>query len=467
MKYPLNRLNKTISAIILSIIILGASLSQNVSAQEIPVYPTYIVQSGDTLGSIASLFGVTLQELINFNNLTDPNQLAVGDVLKVPAFEGIGDTLTIQTVGLGENLPSLAIKYGVSQEQIILLNRLTSPTEIYAGTQLILPIVDQAPSAIRVTPLAGSQSVFGWSAAQAQNPWSISHINAIPNPERIVPGQSLFANSNETSAITSFSTNIKSINITPLPLQQGVTTSIEIQTTAPVEISGKLGSHDLHFFPTGDNQYTALQGIEATIDPGLYDFSISSTDNSIHFNQPVLLVDINYGQGAPLDVDPRLIDPTVTEPEEKLVRQITGVITPEKYWDGQFVYPIDEPCVSAGYGSDREYNGGVLKYYHTGIDFAVCANNLNIYAPAGGKVVFAGPLEVRGNAVILDHGQGIFSGFWHQSEIMVSVGDFLSPGQQIGLIGTTGRSTGPHLHWEVWVNGVQVNPYDWVVNVYP
>ncbi|NMC53043.1 MAG: M23 family metallopeptidase, partial [Chloroflexi bacterium] len=84
-----------------------------------------------------------------------------------------------------------------------------------------------------------------------------------------------------------------------------------------------------------------------------------------------------------------------------------------------------------------------------------------------GKVVFAGPLDVRGNAVILDHGHGVFSGFWHQSEILVSVGDTLSAGQQIGLIGTTGRSTGPHLHWEVWVNGVQVNPYDWVVNAYP
>ncbi|NMC53282.1 MAG: LysM peptidoglycan-binding domain-containing protein, partial [Chloroflexi bacterium] len=430
MKYPLNRLNKTISTIILSIFILGANLSQSVSAQEAPVFPTYIVQSGDTLGSIASLFGVTVQELINFNNLTDPNRLAVGDLLKVPAFEGVGDTLTIQTVGLGENLASLSVKYGVSQNQIVSLNRLTSPSEIYAGTQLILPTVDQVPSAIRVSSPAAKQSVLNWSAQQAQNPWSLSQYNAVSNPERIVPGQSLFAKSDEASAITSFSANIKAINITPLPLQQGVTTTIEVQTLAPAQIIGTLGSHELHFYPTGDNQYTALQGIEATIDPGLYDFSIASEDNTLHFSQPVLLVDINYGQGAPLVVDPRLIDPAVTEPEDKIVREITSVITTEKYWDGPFIYPIDEPCVSAGYGSDREYNGGVLKYYHTGIDFAVCANNLNIYAPAGGKVVFAGPLDVRGNAVILDHGHGVFSGFWHQSEILVSVGDTLSAGQQ-------------------------------------
>jgi len=101
------------------------------------------------------------------------------------------------------------------------------------------------------------------------------------------------------------------------------------------------------------------------------------------------------------------------------------------------------------------------------MDFSVCANNLNIYAPAAGKVVFAGPLDVRGNAVILDHGHGVYSGYWHQSEMAVSVGDFLSPGQLIGIIGSTGRSTGPHLHWEIWVNGVQVNPYDWLVNSYP
>ena len=64
-------------------------------------------------------------------------------------------------------------------------------------------------------------------------------------------------------------------------------------------------------------------------------------------------------------------------------------------------------------------------------------------------------------------GQGIFSGYFHQSQIKVRVGEIVQEHQLIGLIGATGRVTGPHLHFEIWVNGVQVNPLDWFENEYP
>jgi murein DD-endopeptidase MepM/ murein hydrolase activator NlpD len=103
---------------------------------------------------------------------------------------------------------------------------------------------------------------------------------------------------------------------------------------------------------------------------------------------------------------------------------------------------------------------------HTGIDFCG-GEGLPIFAPAAGRVVFAAPLTVRGNATIIDHGWGVYSGFWHQSEIQVNVGDVVEQGQVIGLVGGTGRSTGPHQHWEVWVNGVQVDPLNWLNQAYP
>jgi murein DD-endopeptidase MepM/ murein hydrolase activator NlpD len=92
---------------------------------------------------------------------------------------------------------------------------------------------------------------------------------------------------------------------------------------------------------------------------------------------------------------------------------------------------------------------------------------LPITAPADGIVVFAGPLTVRGNATIIDHGHGIYTGYWHQSEINVSEGETVTKGQQIGLVGGTGRVTGAHQHFEVWANGVQVDPLDWLQNIYP
>jgi murein DD-endopeptidase MepM/ murein hydrolase activator NlpD len=82
-------------------------------------------------------------------------------------------------------------------------------------------------------------------------------------------------------------------------------------------------------------------------------------------------------------------------------------------------------------------------------------------------VVFTGLKTVRGNATIIDHGQGVYSGLYHQAEIYVSVGDHVTAGQLIGKIGNTGRVTGAHLHWDLFVNGIQVNPSQWLNEMFP
>jgi murein DD-endopeptidase MepM/ murein hydrolase activator NlpD len=74
---------------------------------------------------------------------------------------------------------------------------------------------------------------------------------------------------------------------------------------------------------------------------------------------------------------------------------------------------------------------------------------------------------VRGQVVVIDHGWGVYTAYDHLSQILVQVGQAVQPGQVIGLGGATGRTTGPHLHWEVWVGGVQVNPVDWLRQAYP
>jgi murein DD-endopeptidase MepM/ murein hydrolase activator NlpD len=174
-----------------------------------------------------------------------------------------------------------------------------------------------------------------------------------------------------------------------------------------------------------------------------------------------------YPKDPPLSVDPETIDPANTKPEEDQVKQITLPATPTRLWKDIFRTPVDEPvCIKSWYGNRRSYNGGDYIYFHTGTDYGVCAD-LNVLAPAPGVVVFAGPLTVRGNATIIDHGWGVYSGFYHQSEIKVKVGDRVEPGQIIGLIGGTGRVTGPHLHWDVFVNGVQVQPLDWLEKAMP
>ena len=99
-------------------------------------------------------------------------------------------------------------------------------------------------------------------------------------------------------------------------------------------------------------------------------------------------------------------------------------------------------------------------------------NPFDIYAPAPGVVVFTQSLIVRGRTTIIDHGWGIYTAYFHQNpyEFFVAVGDVVEAGQLIGKVGDqsivdaglAGRATGPHLHWEIWVNGVQVDPLDWL-----
>ena len=130
-----------------------------------------------------------------------------------------------------------------------------------------------------------------------------------------------------------------------------------------------------------------------------------------------------------------------------------------RLWTGPWRLPLFGVHEGA-HGVLRSYNGGPATDWHHGHDISADAGSL-IVAPARGRVVFATELPVHGLGVILDHGAGVFSGYWHMSEIRAQVGDLLNPGDPLGLVGTTGVSTGPHLHWEVIVQGVDVDPIQW------
>jgi len=162
-----------------------------------------------------------------------------------------------------------------------------------------------------------------------------------------------------------------------------------------------------------------------------------------------------------------LVEPAVTVPEMDAVNQVVAPVTPEKYWQGAFKSPSPTPdCISSTFGRLRSYNGSDFIYFHSGTDFCG-GEQTRIFAAADGVVVFTGALTVRGNATIIDHGRGVYTGYWHQSKILVNVGDHVTAGQTIGMVGATGRVTGPHLHFEVFAGGVQVDPAEWLAGKYP
>jgi len=122
---------------------------------------------------------------------------------------------------------------------------------------------------------------------------------------------------------------------------------------------------------------------------------------------------------------------------------------------GQLSWPCDGD-VSSGFGYRVHPISGTRRM-HTGLDLG-CANGAPIHAAGSGTVTEAGVRGGYGNAVVIDHGDGLATLYAHQSRITVSVGQQVSEGEVIGYVGSTGQSTGPHLHWEVWVNGTPVDP---------
>lgn len=153
-----------------------------------------------------------------------------------------------------------------------------------------------------------------------------------------------------------------------------------------------------------------------------------------------------------------------TDYEFDKVDAFKKLVTPDKLWKGKFLRP-NQGSVTSGYGIRRYYNGVFAKdYYHRGVDYAG-ATGSPVIAPADGKVALVGRVsqgfKLHGNTIGLDHGQGVTTIYLHLSRINVKEGDFVKAGQVIGAVGATGGSTGPHLHWGLYVNGLSVDPVPW------
>jgi murein DD-endopeptidase MepM/ murein hydrolase activator NlpD len=435
-----------------------------------PDDPVYYIQDGDTLSYIAGIFGVSVDSIIARNNIENPNALAVGSEIKIPGLEGFNGILEVKTIPLGENLETITKRNNLARDTLISINHITSPSEIYSGSRLIFPNIESEKQLIPVRVVEKGDTWVEMALQQTTNPWQLLNQNQITHSWQLLPGDMLFTPKDAKSVESNtFSPLIKSITIDPLPLRQGTTIQITIETLTALKFEGELAGKTLHFQPSEDQKYIALQGLNALQEPGLANFSLTGRADDgtrIDFSQFVLLEDVDFGELMVLYVDPATIDQETIDQENSTIRQVTSDVTPQKYWQGSFSFPVDEPWINAYYGQERVYNGE-YGYYHTGVDFGVNTSNLNIYAPAPGVVAYAAYTPIVGNYTLIDHGWGVYSGFAHQEEIQVEVGQFVETGQLVGQIGNTGRSTGPHLHWDLWVNGVTVNAVDWIENVYP
>jgi len=127
------------------------------------------------------------------------------------------------------------------------------------------------------------------------------------------------------------------------------------------------------------------------------------------------------------------------------------------YWEGPFVQPVSG-TVTTPYGVYRYTNNSTTATRHAGIDIAN-AEGTDIVAPNHGKVIYSGFLTLSGNTILIEHGMGLHTLYMHMEERAVEEGDFVEKAQKIGTIGTTGYSTGPHLHYQMMIRDYSINPW--------
>ncbi|MGH2581800.1 MAG: peptidoglycan DD-metalloendopeptidase family protein [Anaerolineales bacterium] len=463
----LSKTSPKLFSICLVLAVIAAIPSSSAFAQESDGVQ-YVVQPGDTLSSIALRFDVSVSEIIEASNISNPDALNVGDVLIIPGIDWIDGVLVFEEMPLGESFLSLKRRYLLSDENMARLNRLTSPDQLYYGLSILLA-TERGELAESARALVGTEgSLLEIAAASGDNPWALVAYNQLPGTWAAIPGDVLFTPATESAGPGALPAAISALRVDDPGFVQGKTLVITAATNAEIQLGGEFFGHTLNFFPE-DGDLVALQGIPLEAESGTFDFSFSGiwpSGESFTFTQPVRVASGDYAT-ASLFVDPEFLDGERSAGENAEIARIMAQVTPERLWQGLWGWPHDlVDDVTSEFGVYRVYNGGLTEGYHYGTDFGGGAL-LNIYAPAAGRVVFAGPLDIRGNATIIDHGQGVYTGYWHQEEIYVSEGDLVEAGQTIGIVGKSGRVSGPHLHWEVWVGGVPVEPLDWLARSYP
>lgn len=441
-----------------------------------PPGPIYIIQPGDSMSLIASRFGVTLNDLMAANNISDPNSIAAGAKIVIPGLEGISGVLTTEILNYGDTLHSLSRRNRVPESFLRKLNHITSPSELYAGMGVILPQQENFTPLQNRVSLAQGDTLLEAAIRAGGDPWTLKTINELPGTWAALPGDVLYSPSGaaEASEANGMPSAFASVRVNPLPMTQGGTSKIVIQTQPGVSLGGMLVDMPLNFFQQDDGSYVTLQGVHVMLAPRPYPLRLEATlpDGSRQSYEQMVVVQSGFYPNDPLLlVEPETIDPSITEPETQQILELTRPATLTRYWQGIFQSPAYFPdCFTSRYGNRRTYmgKGTDLTYssFHSGLDFCG-GEGLPILAPADGIVIFADFLTVRGNATIIDHGWGVYSGFWHQSELKVTAGQVVRKGEIIGQVGGTGRVTGAHLHWEVWANGIQVNPMEWLSMVFP
>lgn len=322
--------------------------------------------------------------------------------------------------------------------------------------------VDDAPP----TPLSlGEKSSISWTLQTAAFADGL-HTISVTATDR-----SLHKNQTQFTLPFYIDNTPPTLQISPetLNVGQGGTLALFLQVDEPLSrIEGKFFNKAIAFYPVGsEGLYRSFFGIGVTATIQNYPLRVSMADlvgNEAEETFHVEITKTTFARGGYITLSPkkqRIMMDRSKSREDNAKRGAAYAKAdgePEQLWEGIFMRPT-EGRLTSPFGKYREYNTGIRRH-HYGTDIANVVGT-PIYASNHGIVTLADRLHIYGNAVIINHGQGVSTSYNHLSEIHVKVAERVEKGQRIGLMGATGQATGSHLHWGMVVNGVAVAPEEW------
>jgi murein DD-endopeptidase MepM/ murein hydrolase activator NlpD len=208
-------------------------------------------------------------------------------------------------------------------------------------------------------------------------------------------------------------------------------------------------------FKQDNGEYLGLMPVTAITAPGSYEMTVVDKSGKVVRKTPVVIQDADYPKQN-IVASKAMKSLTPLPGEMEAVRALQATVSPKRFWSEPFEHPTPQ-CMNSRFGVTRLHNGKPTGNYHRGLDLR-SPMGVPVHATTAGVVKVAQMFRLHGGTVGIDHGQGVTSMYLHLSKLAVPEGTEVKPGDVVGYVGATGFATGPHLHWQVHVQGVPVNP---------
>lgn len=242
----------------------------------------------------------------------------------------------------------------------------------------------------------------------------------------------------------------------PRTVQQGNTLRIRGPASA---VTARMNDRTIALFPQAEGESFGLMPVSLDKQPGDYKIELLDKGGRAIVTASIRVVDAHFPRQNVL-IEQSLAELKPSPGETETVTAFRNTVSSVRHWSEPLELPV-RGCMTSRFGVQRYMNGKATGDFHGGLDQRSPAGT-PVHAVDGGVLKIVREWNLRGRTVGIDHGQGLESIYLHMSKLAVSEGAKVKKGDVIGYVGSTGRSTAPHLHWSLYANGVPVNPLDWV-----